>query len=271
MITEVLEHARRDDPVLDDLLQENKPENVFVKNIENVQGDERDVILISVGYGPHEPGGRLASMNFGPINGEGGGRRLNVLFSRARARCEVICSFDPADIDPARAAREGPRVLKRFLEFAKSGRLDEQLPTGLAADSPFEEDVAQEIADLGYEVDYQVGSAGFRIDLGVRHVERPGRYILAVECDGASYHRALWARERDRLRQDILEGLGWQFHRIWSTDWFYRREQEIERLRVALEGALAQSRHPIVMPGANDDVQKGYRRGSRPDCRWTRS
>ena len=256
MITEVLEHARRDDPVLDDLLQENKPENVFVKNIENVQGDERDVILISVGYGPHEPGGRLASMNFGPINGEGGGRRLNVLFSRARARCEVICSFDPADIDPARAAREGPRVLKRFLEFAKSGRLDEQLPTGLAADSPFEEDVAQEIADLGYEVDYQVGSAGFRIDLGVRHVERPGRYILAVECDGASYHRALWARERDRLRQDILEGLGWQFHRIWSTDWFYRREQEIERVRVALEGALAQSRHPIVMPGANDDVRK---------------
>ena len=255
MITEVLEHARRQDPVLDDLLRENKPENVFVKNIENVQGDERDVILISVGYGPHEPGGRLASMNFGPINGDGGARRLNVLFSRARARCEVICSFDPADIDPARAAREGPRVLKRFLEFAKSGRLDERLPTGLAADSPFEEDVGQVIADLGYQVDHQVGSAGFRIDLGVRHVERPGRYILAVECDGASYHRALWARERDRLSQDILEGLGWQFHRIWSTDWFYRREQEIERLRVALEGALAQSRHPIVMPGANDDVQ----------------
>ena len=256
MITEVLEHARRDDPVLDDLLQENKPENVFVKNIENVQGDERDVILISVGYGPHEPGGRLASMNFGPINGEGGGRRLNVLFSRARARCEVICSFDPADIDPARAAREGPRVLKRFLEFAKSGRLDEQLPTGLAADSPFEEDVAQEIADLGYEVDCQVGSAGFRIDLGVRHVERPGRYILAVECDGASYHGALWARERDRLRQDILEGLGWQVHRIWSTDWFYRREDEIERLREALETALAASRSATPIPGANDDVHR---------------
>ena len=256
MITEVLEHARRQDAVLDDLLQENKPENVFVKNLENVQGDERDVILISVGYGPHEPGGRLASTNFGPINGEGGGRRLNVLFSRARVRCEVICSFDPADIDPARASREGPRVLKRFLEFAKSGRLDEQMPTGLAADSPFEEDVGQVIADLGYEVDHQVGSAGFRIDLGVRHAERPGRYILAVECDGARYHGALWARERDRLRQDVLEGLGWQFHRIWSTDWFYRREQEIERLRAALQEALAKSRHPVSVPGANDNVAK---------------
>ncbi len=252
MITEVLEHARRQDDVLDALLREDKLENFFVKNIENVQGDERDVILISVGYGPHEPGGRLASMNFGPINGDGGERRLNVLFTRARVRCEVICSFDPAEIDSSRVSRDGPRVLRRFLEFAKSGRFDDPLPTGLAPESPFEEDVATVIADLGYEVDPQIGSAGFRIDLGVRQRDRPGRYILAVECDGESYHSALWARERDRLRQDVLERLGWRFHRIWSTDWFYRREQEIERLRVALNEALTISRHVLAIHGAND-------------------
>lgn len=252
MVTELLEHARRLDTVLDAFLREGQVEDVFVKNIENVQGDERDVILISVGYGPNEPGGRLASMNFGPVNGEGGERRLNVLFSRARMRCEVFASFEPGDIDPARTMRQGPRVLKRFLEFAKSGQIEEHAPTGLDADSPFEEDVAGVIRELGFDADLQVGSAGFRIDLGVRHADRPGQYLVAVECDGATYHSALWARERDRLRQDVLEGLGWRFHRIWSTDWFYRRQQEIARLQAALENARKAAQEGIRVHGANE-------------------
>lgn len=252
MLTEVLEHARRNDPVLDAFLREGQREDVFVKNIENVQGDERDVIIISVGYGPNEPNGRLPSMSFGPVNGEGGERRLNVLFTRSRIRCTVFASFDPGDIDPARTTREGPKVLKRFLEFAKTGILDDRAPTGLGADSPFEEDVAEVIRGLGYLVDLQVGSAGFRIDLGVRHPDRPGQYIAAVECDGATYHSALWARERDRLRQDILENLGWSFHRIWSTDWFYRRAQEIERLKLALEDAHRNAGDGITVQGANE-------------------
>ena len=239
MVTQVLEVARRDDQALESLLREDKPENVFVKNIENVQGDERDVILITVGYGPHEPNGGLASMSFGPVNGENGERRLNVLFSRARIRCEIFCSFDPGDIDQSRTSAKGPTVLKRFLEFARSGQLHQPVPTGRVGDSAFEEDVADQIRALGYECDPQVGSAGFRIDLGVRHPDRPGQYILAVECDGATYHSALWARERDRLRQDVLEGMGWRFHRIWSTDWFHRRSHELERLRRALEEAHA--------------------------------
>ncbi len=239
MMTEVLEVERRRDPVLDAFLREGRHEDVFVKNIENVQGDERDVILISVGYGPGEANGRLASMHFGPVNGEGGERRLNVMFSRARVRCEVFASFDPGDIDPSRTRREGPRVLKRFLDFAKTRLIAERAATGLQADSPFEEDVAAVIARLGFLPDPQVGTAGFRIDIGVRHPERPGEYLAAVECDGAAYHAALWARERDRLRQDILEGLGWRFHRIWSTDWFYHRKREIERLANALEQARA--------------------------------
>lgn len=236
-ITELLELARRADNALDAFLREGQSEDVFVKNIENVQGDERDVILVSVGYGPTIAGGRLTSMTFGPVNGEGGERRLNVLFTRARIRCEVFASFDPGDIDASRVSREGPRILRRFLEFAKSGQLDEAAITGEPADTPFEEDVADVIRSLGFLADPQVGSAGFRIDIGVRHPDKPGTYVLAVECDGATYHSALWARERDRLRQDVLEHLGWRFHRIWSTDWFYNRRAEIERLRATLVAA----------------------------------
>ncbi len=251
MITEVLEFERRSNPVLDDFLREGRTEDVFVKNIENVQGDERDVILISVGYGPHEPAGRLPSMSFGPINSEGGERRLNVLFSRARVRCAVFASFDPGDIDLSRTQKNGPRVFKRFLEYAKTGQLDQALPTGQIADSPFEDDVADVIRSLGYTVDHQIGSAGFLIDLGVKHPDRAGQYMLAVECDGATYHSALWARERDRLRQDVLEHLGWRFHRIWSTDWFYRRAKETDRLREILQQVTDESRHGISVNGAN--------------------
>ncbi|MFZ1704833.1 MAG: DUF3320 domain-containing protein, partial [Saprospiraceae bacterium] len=250
-LTEALEYERRRDPALDAFLREGRAEDVFVKNIENVQGDERDVILISVGYGPQEPNGRLASMSFGPVNGEGGERRLNVLFSRARIRCEVFASFDPGDIDPSRSSREGPRVLKRFLDFAKTGIIEGRVATGLDADSPFEDDVIHVIRGLGYEADPQVGTAGFRIDIGVRHPDRLGQYIAAVECDGAAYHSALWARERDRLRQDVLEGLGWRFHRIWSTDWFHRREHEVRRLADALLRARELASDGIAVRGAN--------------------
>jgi hypothetical protein len=252
MLNEAIEVARRKDAVLDSFIRASTAEEFFVKNIENVQGDERDVILISIGYGPHEPNGRLASMHFGPVNGEGGERRLNVLFSRARVRCIAVASFDPSEIDPSRASRNGPRVLKRFLDFASSGHLDERIATGDAAESPFEDDVADVIESLGYRADAQVGSAGFRIDIGARHPDRPGQYILAVECDGATWHGALWARERDRLRQDVLENLGWRFHRIWSTDWFHRRDQEIARLRAALESANAEGEKGTYVRGAND-------------------
>ena len=255
MMTEVLELHRRRDSILDAFLREGKSEDVFVKNIENVQGDERDVIMISVGYGPLEPNGRLASMSFGPINSEGGERRLNVLFSRARVRCEVFASFDPGDIDPSRSTREGTRVLKRFLDFAKTGVMETQKITGHSADSPFEEDVARVIQSLGYLADPQVGTAGFRIDIGVRHPERPGQYLVAVECDGAAYHSALWARERDRLRQGILENLGWKFHRIWSTDWFRNKAHEVEKLKETLDAARRSSYDGIHVRGANYGIK----------------
>jgi REase_MTES_1575/Protein of unknown function (DUF3320)/AAA domain len=251
LVTELLEANRRRDSVLDAFLREGNKEDFFVKNIENVQGDERDVILISVGYGPSVAGGRLNSMTFGPVNSEGGERRLNVLFTRARVRCEVFASFDPEDIDFSRTSSAGPRILRRFLDFAKNGHLEESAPTGEDADSPFEEDVASAIRNYGFLVDAQVGSSGFRIDLGVRHPDKPGAYLLAVECDGATYHSALWARERDRLRQDVLEHLGWRFHRIWSTDWFYNRPAEMERLRTILFETKKLSENGLKIDGAN--------------------
>jgi len=251
MINQLLDRDRRQNPHLDAFLREGKQENTFVKNIENVQGDERDVILISVGYGPESAESRHLRMQFGPVNNEGGERRLNVLFTRSRLRCEVFASFDPGDIDLSRITKQGPRVLKRFLEYAKTGDLGEQIISGEAPDSPFEQDVAEVIGSLGYMVDPQVGTAGFRIDLGVRNPSYPGEYLLAVECDGATYHSALWARERDRHRQEVLEEFGWRFHRIWSTDWFYRRGQEIERLRQAILEAEDNTHARDLIVGAN--------------------
>ena len=254
-IHEVLEHRRRSDKVLDGFMRSESSETLFVKNLENVQGDERDVILISVCCGPLEAGGKLKTMRFGLVNNDGGERRLNVLFSRARLRCEIFCSFDPGEIDLSKTNAEGVRVLKRFLDFAETGILNHAVVTGAEPDSPFEEDVAKEIRKLGYQVEYQVGSAGFRIDLAVRNPKKVGRFMLAVECDGATYHSALWARERDRLRQGVLENLGWRFHRIWSTDWFYNRATEIERLESALETAMDLESEGLEEPVANDHPQ----------------
>jgi superfamily I DNA and/or RNA helicase/very-short-patch-repair endonuclease len=218
LIGDCLETKRRSDPILDAYLRERGREDAFVKNLENVQGDERDVILISIGYGPREPGKPLDSMAFGPISSEGGERRLNVLFTRARARCEIFASFGSGDINPDRATGAGPRLLKRFFQFAETGILDEAKSYGADFDSPFE-------------------ATGFRIDFAVRDPRDPGRFVLAIECDGATYHSALWARERDRLRQEVLEGLGWRVHRIWSTDWFYRRDEQLRKLKAALDAA----------------------------------
>ena len=215
-----------------------------------MQGDERDVILISIGYGPREPGKPLDSMAFGPISSEGGERRLNVLFTRARVRCEIFASFGSGDINLERATGAGPRLLKRFFQFAETGVLDEAKPTGADFDSPFEANVAAAIQSLGYQVEAQIGSAGFRIDLAVRDPANPGRFMLAIECDGATYHSALWARERDRLRQEVLEGLGWRIHRIWSTDWFYRRDEQLRKLKAALDAARGEGKKaaPAAVP-----------------------
>src|SRR5579885_2265744 len=212
-------------------------EPFFVKNLENVQGDERDVIFISVTYGPDARGNQY--IRFGPINGANGHRRLNVLFTRAKRRVEVFSSLDPDRIQTTAGSPWGLRALKQYLTFARNGILEAPDDGGGQAESDFEKAVGAVLKERGYSVVTQVGVAGFFIDLAIRHPAKPGTFLLGVECDGASYHSGRSARDRDRLRQEILENLGWKIHRIWSTDWFKSRNTEIKRLLARIEDLLA--------------------------------
>ena len=235
-IEDELEILRRRNPSLEaSFFTQHSNEPFFVKNLENVQGDERDVILISVGYGKLDGG--LLPMNFGPLNRDGGERRLNVLITRARRRCVVHSNFLSADLDLRRSKARGIQALKTFLKYAEKGILDVPQASGREADSPFEEAVASALRTEGHQIEQQVGSAGFFIDLAVVDPDRPGRYMLGIECDGAKYHSARSARDRDRLRQQVLEGLGWSIHRVWSTDWFRNRERELDRIQEAIQTA----------------------------------
>lgn len=210
-------------------------EPFFVKNLENIQGDERDSIFISVGYGRNESG-RVAK-EFGPLNKEGGHRRLNVLITRAKMVMRVFSNFKADDLELDASANHGVRALKNFLKFADTRVLEVAQETGRGVDSPFEAEVLSALRTLGYNMEPQVGTSGYFIDMAVRHPHLPGRYLLAIECDGAAYHSSRSARDRDRLRQGVLEGLGWTFHRIWSTDWFRSRQQEIDRVVAAIDAA----------------------------------
>lgn len=214
---------------------DSKEEPFFVKNLENIQGDERDVIFISVGYGKDSNG--KMKMFFGPLNKEGGERRLNVLITRAKRRCVVFSSIVAEDIDISRTKALGAIAFKKFLHFAKTSRYLEEDITGKDFDSPFEESVALELTKRGHEVVPQVGVSGFFVDLAVKDANKPGRFILGIECDGASYHSSRTARERDRLRQQLLENMGWKFHRIWSTDWFLNREYQLKKLLETIDMA----------------------------------
>ena len=212
-------------------------EKFFIKNLENVQGDERDVIFIGTVYGPDRDGGKTAQ-RFGPINGAAGRRRLNVLFSRAKKQIVTFSSLKPSDITANEESNPGTNMLKRWLEFSASNVLEQQEGPYAETDSDFEDYVIEQIRSIGCEAVPQVGCAGYRIDIGVKHPDWPYGFILAVECDGATYHSCRSARDRDRLRQEVLERLGWHFHRIWSTDWFNDPRAETARLRAAIERRL---------------------------------
>jgi very-short-patch-repair endonuclease len=212
---------------------EDTLEPLFVKNLENVQGDERDVIFISTVYGPDAATG-VVKNQFGPINGKFGHRRLNVLFSRAKHRVEIFTSMRPEDIRPDEKSQRGVRVLKAYLEYSETGRLDAGSVSGREPDSEFEELVRDRLQDKGFNVVSQVGVAGYFIDLAVKHPKRSG-FVLGIECDGASYHSTRSARDRDRLRQQVLERLQWNVYRIWSTDWFQNPAQELRRLLTHLD------------------------------------
>ncbi len=223
---------------------------LFIKNLENVQGDERDAIIVSTTFG-RPPGSGAVRQNFGPISRQGGWRRLNVLFTRAKRSITVYTSLRPEDIVVDGTTPDGTKVLREYLEYARSGSLPTiEGPQG-EPESDFEIAVMQMLESHGYAVTPQLGVAGFRIDLAVNHPDIRGCFLAAIECDGATYHSAQSVRDRDRIRQEILESMGWRnrIWRIWSTDWFRSPQRESEKL-ISFLGELRQTWKPEHSSGA---------------------
>ena len=240
-ILDELERLRRDNPELEEFFKDDRDEPFFVKNLENVQGDQRDVIFLGIGYGPGETG-RVEDMRmFGPLNKAGSKRRLNVAVTRAKDGITVVSSLRASDLDLTKIGAEGVRLLRAYLEYAEFGI--QALRSGITAagerdfDSPFEIEVYEELTRRGLTIHKQVGCSRFHIDLAVVDPAAPGRYLLGVECDGATYHSSATARDRDRLRQQVLEDLGWRICRVWSTDWLRDRDGQVRRVQAELEEA----------------------------------
>lgn len=243
LIEDLLDTERKNDPSLESYFAETELEPIFVKNLESVQGDERDIMYFSITYGPDAAGN--VAMNFGPLNRTGGERRLNVAVTRARHELRVFSTLRPEKIDLARTQALGVRDLKHFLEFAERGpRALAEVDVGSLGgyDSPFEEAVANTLRQKGWQVVTQVGVSAFRIDLGIVDPDAPGRYLAGIECDGATYHRSATARDRDKLREHVLRGLGWEILRIWSTDWWIDAAGTAQKIHERLEALLAKSR-----------------------------
>jgi very-short-patch-repair endonuclease len=249
-ILDELEELRKGHPDLDGCFAEDRHEPFFVKNLENVQGDERDVVYLSVGYGPDA--NRKVAMRFGPLNRPGGERRLNVAVTRARGSMLVVSSLRASDLDLSRTGAEGVKLLKDYLDYAENGSevlrrtITEAGQRGY--DSPFEREVAEELRRQGLTIHPQVGCGGFRIDLGIVDEALPGQYSLGVECDGATYHSSATARDRDRLRQEVLESLGWRICRVWSTDWLRDQAGQVQRVLHALADSRLTPDNPDPPP-----------------------
>lgn len=234
-----LEIRRRKQPEMEGFFKSHSNEPFFIKNLENVQGDERDVIFISVGYGRSEDDKLL--MNFGPLNNDGGERRLNVLITRAKMRCEVFTNITAEDIDLNRSNKRGIYTLKRFLYFAQHGDFLAKDESELVAKTPFEDLVKSSLEEKGYHVRKNVGTAGFYLDLAVIDSKYPDRYILGIQCDGENYAKARSARDRDRLREQVLTNMGWNLYRVWSVSWYRNPARELQALLEAIEEAQGKS------------------------------
>ena len=261
-ILEEVELYLRKQPKLEKYFSSDMDEHFFVKNLETIQGDERDVIFISVGYGKDENG--HLSLNFGPLNREGGERRLNVLITRAREKCVVFSNFRYSEINLNENAAFGLRALKSFLKYSETKRLDTTYTLVEDNETAFEDSLYEFLKSHKYDVHKQVGCAGFRIDLAVVDPSDSGRYLVGIECDGESYNSSPVARDRDRLRQQVLEGLGWHIYRVWSTDWYRNRGESEKRLLKAVENAknikpiVSNVKQTSVEDIVKDEVEEEY-------------
>ena len=242
-IDAAIRQMRVNNQAYEHFFSEDAEEAFFVKNLENVQGDERDTIIFSIGYAKPQQGG-VMQMLFGPLSKAGGERRLNVAITRAKHNVKLVGSIMPTDIDLNRISTEGPKLLRSYIEYAIHGPASILRETTesdvIEHDSPFEEAVFNFLDRKGYKLGTQVGCSGYRIDMAVKHPTISGRYVLGIECDGAAYHSARTARERDRLRQEVLEDMGWKIYRIWSTDWIKDPVTEGEKLLQTVEKAITE-------------------------------
>lgn len=259
LIENLVEERRMSDRHFDERFREDLDEHFFVKNLENVQGDERDHMILSIGYGT-TPAGAVPN-RFGPINREGGERRLNVAVTRARQSMTVVHSIRPEDITSTAA---GARQLRRYLDYVRNPALafEAELTGTGEPESPFEEAVLAALQSRGHRVESQVGVSGYRIDLAVRSEDDDG-FDLGIECDGATYHSSPAARDRDWLRQQVLEGLGWRIHRVWSTAWIRNPEAEFAAIEASLDAA--RTTPPDVAPTA-DRADESPQAEPRPDA-----
>lgn len=255
MLRQRVEQLRRDNPDLESFFHAHPTEPFFVKNLENVQGDERDVILISIGYGRAADGS--LTMNFGPLNQKGGERRLNVLITRARRRCAVFTNLTADDINLRRTDAEGVAALKQFLQFAQTGVMGDLPPETSSNPALFEDMLAAELRAQGLEVGQRVGSGPVRVDVAV--MGKNGRYSLGIECDGDNAFIARSARDRDRIQEQVLTRLGWRIHRVWSHRWQQNPAAERQKLLTALNAPPRQT----VMPAEHTFTVKRY--DDRPD------
>ena len=239
-VIEAIRRLRLQNKQFENFFSEDKEEGFFVKNLENVQGDERDTIIFSIGYAKDQNG--VMYMNFGPLSRSGGYRRLNVAITRAKYNIKLVGSIYPTDINVENTSAEGVKMLRSYIEFAINGAdvLLRELSVSetVNTESPFEEAVYDFLVGRGYNVATQVGCSGYRIDIAVKHPTLSGRFVLGIECDGATYHSARTARERDRLRQTVLEDIGWKIYRIWSTDWIKDPITEGQKLIEVVEKSI---------------------------------
>lgn len=264
LILDLLDESRRQEPRLEWFFEDEREEPTIVKNLENIQGDERDVMAFSITFGPDDVG--RITMNFGALNPEGGEKRLNVAITRSRDELHVFTSLDSKEIDLSRTNSTGVAHLKQFLDYAERG------PVALAgadegslgaAESPFEEAVAEALRAKGWEVRTQIGISGYRIDLGIVHPDHAGAYLAGIECDGYTYHRSATARDRDQIRENILTNLGWRILRVWSTDWFRNAVEAGDRLHKGLRELLEEDRtRRVEVTGTRVEVSDGAPGGS---------
>ena len=253
LIEDLLTEEFRKAPQLEKIALEAE-EPLFIKNLENVQGDERDVILFSICYGPDETG--KVSLNFGPLNREGGWRRLNVAVSRARYEMKVFATLRADEIDLARTSAEGVAGLKAFLAYAGKGKM--ALPIKAAQTTyphaGLETKIAEAVRRAGYEVHLNIGCSGYKVDMAVVNPEKPSEYLLGIICDGHNYNAAKTARDREVVQGSVLHALGWKLHRVWSPDWWEKRGQVLDSIISAIEAAKIATEEPQLVETATIEL-----------------